>query len=199
MDISQFLNSEVFGFIILPALIFLIRVIDVSIGTLRIVFISRDIRLAPALLGFFEILIWLFAIGQIMRNLNSPVHYIAYAAGFGMGTFVGVTIERKFSYGNRIIQVITTKGAENLIRILKESGYNLTSIDGKGSLGPVKLIFTVIKRNQAEQVLELIRQFNPKAFYTIEDVKFARDAHLYPSPDRAGELSAIARMFQKRK
>jgi uncharacterized protein YebE (UPF0316 family) len=199
MNISQFIDSNLFNFVILPILIFSLRVIDVSMGTIRIIFISRDIRVLPAIIGFFEVLIWLFAIGQIMRNLNSPLHYVAFAAGFGMGTFVGVTIERKFSYGSRIIQVITSKDAAELITALKRAGYNITSTEGKGAMGPVKLIFTVVKRSKVDEIIKLIRHFNPKAFYTIEDVRFVQDKYAYPGTDSARELRAVGSIFQKRK
>ena len=112
------MESTFINLILLPLAIFFIRIIDVSLGTIRLIFISRGIRAVSAVLGFIEVLVWLLAVSQIMQNLNSPIHYIAYAAGFGMGNFVGVSIEKKLSYGNRIITVITKKDATPLLKNL---------------------------------------------------------------------------------
>ncbi len=195
MDTHQFLNSGTFNFIILPLLIFAIRIIDVSMGTLRIIFISRDIRVLSAVFGFFEVLIWLFAISHVMRNLNSPVYYVAYAAGFSMGTFVGVTIERAFSYGNRIIQIITNKDSSQLVKNLREREYGVTGIAGEGVSGPVRLIFTVVKKNKVGCVLDIIRRFDSNAFYTIEDVKYVRNRYVPALTPRRDS----GKLFQKRK
>ena len=168
-------NAEMVSYVLIPILILLIRVADVSIGTLRIIFISRGIRYFAAILGFFEVLIWLFAISQIMQNLNSPIHYIAYAAGFGIGNFVGISIERRLSLGNRTVRIITRKDATDLVQALRGEGYGVTSVDGEGASGPVKLIFTIVRRHQAVQVLEIVRKFNPNAFFTVEDMRFVQE------------------------
>ena len=94
-----FFGSEIFTFIILPILIFIARVCDVSIGTMRIIFISRGAKILAPLLGFFEILIWLVAIGKVMQNLDNIACYVAYAGGFATGNFVGIRIEEKLAMG----------------------------------------------------------------------------------------------------
>ena len=174
-------SNQALGYLIIPLLIFMIRVADVSMGTLRIIFVSRGIRSLAGVIGFFEVLIWLFAISQIMRNLDSPLHYIAYAAGFGLGNFFGITIERKISLGNRLVRIVTQKDATELVNALKEKGYGITSINAEGARGPVKLIFSVVKRSNIDDLLNTIKQFNPHAFYTIEDVRGVHESHAgYP-------------------
>ena len=168
------------NYIVIPFFIFLARIIDVSIGTIRIIFVSRGIRLLSALLGFFEVLIWLVAITQIMKNLSSVSHYIAYAAGFGMGNFVGISLERRILMGNLMIQIITKKEATDLVKFMGKQGYGLTSIDAQGKDGPVKVIFSVIKRKNLKKVVQIIKRFNPNAFYTIEDMQFATESNLFP-------------------
>ncbi|HER42916.1 MAG TPA: hypothetical protein ENO08_00460, partial [Candidatus Eisenbacteria bacterium] len=84
-----FIDSELFKWVVLPLLIILARVIDVTIGTIRIVFVSRGHKVIAPILGFFEVLIWLLAIGQIMRNLSNFMCYIAYGTGFALGTYMG--------------------------------------------------------------------------------------------------------------
>jgi uncharacterized protein YebE (UPF0316 family) len=183
-------------YFVVPLLIFLVRVVDVSMGTIRIIFVSRGIRVLASILGFFEILVWLFAISQIMRNLNSPMHYIAYAAGFSMGSYVGITIERTLALGNRVVRIITRKDARSLIRALQSKGYGTTSIDGEGATGPVKLIFSVVRRDHVAEIVRIIKKFNPNAFYTVEDVMSAWEENLSPSRTRAARFGEL---IQKRK
>ena len=90
--------------------------------------------------GFFEVLIWLMAIGQIMQNLSNPVCFIAYSAGFAMGNFVGMCIAEKLSLGFVMVRVITVKKASELVRRLRSAEYGVTNIDGHGSEGTIHLI-----------------------------------------------------------
>ncbi len=167
------MNSSWFTWVILPALIFLARVTDVSIGTMRIVYISRENRVLAPILGFFEVLIWLVAIGQIFRHLDNVLCYVAYAGGFATGNFVGMTLERRFAVGMEMIRVVTRRDASELIERLKGEGFGLTVADGQGATGPVKIIFSLIRRKDQPRFLTLLRQYNPNAFYSIENVQFA--------------------------
>jgi uncharacterized protein YebE (UPF0316 family) len=174
MDIAVFIHSETFRIFILPVAIFLARICDVSLDTLRIIYVSRGLKLLAALIGFFEVLIWLIAISQIISNLSNPVLYIAYACGFAMGNYIGILIEEKMAIGTVVIRIITQKDATQLIEVLKTDGYGVTHADAQGALGPVKIIFTIVKRKDISSVLEIIRKFNPQAFYTIEDIRSVR-------------------------
>ncbi|MBF0217165.1 MAG: DUF2179 domain-containing protein [Candidatus Omnitrophica bacterium] len=171
------MDHSTFNYIVLPLLIFAARVVDVSLGTMRIVFVSRDFRALAAILGFFEVLIWLVVITQIMRNISSPIHYVAYASGYAMGNYAGISIERKLSMGVRAVRIVTSRDASDLVAALRDEGFGVTSINGEGLNGPVKLIFTIVRRNLVPEVIKLIERFNPKAFYTIEDVKFVQEDH----------------------
>ncbi len=96
-SITQMLNSPVFAYGILPVLIFLSRIVDVSVGTMRIIFVSRQEKIISPILGFFESLVWLVAISQIMLHLDNVICYIAYAGGFAMGNYVGLRIEDRLA------------------------------------------------------------------------------------------------------
>jgi len=168
-----------YSWVLIPLLIFTARVMDVSIGTLRIVYIARGKRMLAPLLGFFEVLIWLVAISQIFKHLDNIACYFAWAAGFAMGNYVGMVIEKKLALGIQVIRIITRFNADDLIKDLKSSGYGLTLIDGEGASGPVKIIFMLIKRKDLPKVKAVILKYNPKAFYTVEDVQFASDP-VYP-------------------
>jgi uncharacterized protein YebE (UPF0316 family) len=177
---SSFFNSNLFTWFVLPLLIFFARVVDVSFGTLRIVYIAKGRRYIAPMLGFVEVLIWLLAIGQIIKNLNNVACYIAYAGGFATGNFVGIWIENKLALGTQVLRIITSRDALDLITNLKNKGYGITLLDAEGSQGPVKMIFTIIKRKNLTEVIELIRTYNPKAFYSVEDVRMAREG-IFPT------------------
>ena len=187
--------------LIIPISIFLIRVTDVSLGTIRIIFVSRGVRILAALFGFFEVLIWLFAISQIMQNLTNFTNYIAYAAGFGMGTFVGITIEQAIYMRNVMIRVITRRDAGDLADYLSKHGYRITSVDAHGGRGPVKIFFTIVNRKTLEKTIEIIKKFNPRAFYTVEDIKYVTDTSIFPVPTsvRKSFAGRFTSFLQKRK
>jgi uncharacterized protein YebE (UPF0316 family) len=190
------LNSEFFAWVVLPLLIFIARVADVSLGTVRVILITRGLKYLAPIVGFFEILIWLLAIGQIMRNLSNPLCYIAYAGGFATGNYVGILIAEKLSLGVVLIRVITSKDASELLEYLKSAEYGVTSVDAQGSAGKVQVVFTIVPRREVNQVVNLIKQFNPKAFYTIEEVGFVEEGIF---PTRENWLSSVFRPSRKGK
>lgn len=159
-----------FGLVVLPLLIFAARVVDVSIGTLRIVFIGRGMAVPSALLGFVESLVWLLAVTQIIQNLTEPLYYVAYAAGFGAGNYVGLAIERRLAVGMSIVRLITTEPVDELLLQLRQAGVGATVIDAQGMMGPVSIVYTVIPRRDLQDVLETMRAVHPQAFYTVEGV-----------------------------
>lgn len=171
----EFLNSPVLTWVVLPALIFLARVCDVSLGTIRVIFVARGMRHLAPLVGFFEILIWLMAIGQIFSNLNNPACYLAYAAGFAAGNFVGIAIVDRLHLGKVILRIITDRPAYDIIARLTAENIGLTTVDASGAEGPVKLVFSVIERADLPRVINMVREFHPHAFFTVEDVRFASE------------------------
>jgi len=177
---TSFLDSDLFALFILPLLIFIARVIDVTFGTIRIIFVSKGEKFLAPLFGFFEIMIWLFAIGQVMQNLTNFSYYIAYAAGFATGNFVGIFIEDKMAIGKLVVRIITRKDSSDLIAALKSRNYGITIIDAQGATGDVKVIFTVIERKDVDDVVGMIKHFNPKAFYSIEEIRAASEG-VFPS------------------
>jgi len=169
MSLESLIGSEAFKWVILPLLIFLARLSDVSLGTIRISFVSRGFKYLASLVGFFEVMIWLLAIRVIMQNLDNVVCYLAYGAGFSMGTFVGINIEKRMAIGTSIIRIITQRDASELINRLRAEGFGVTNLQASGRDGLVHVIFLSVKRSNIEDILELIRQYNPKAFFTIEE------------------------------
>jgi uncharacterized protein YebE (UPF0316 family) len=193
-------DDTTFNYIIIPILIFCARIIDVTLGTIRIIFVSKGMSYIAPVLGFFEVLIWLLAIGQIMQHLTHVVNYIAYAAGFATGNFVGIYIENKLSVGNLVFRIITDHNAPELINALKDSRFGVTYIEGHGIFGPVQVLFTIVRRRDLNAVVKIIREKVPDAFYSIEDVRFVRDL-LPPAVDNYIKWHYLkpTRIFRKSK
>jgi len=200
MDSFLLFNSGFYTWFVLPVLIFCARIIDVSMGTVRVIFVSRGLKYLAPVVGFFEILIWLLAIGQIMKNLSNPACYIAYAGGFAMGNFVGIHIAEKLSLGVVMVRVVTKDDAAPLVDFLKAENYGVTSIDGHGTSGEVKVVFTIVPRREVPGVVELIKKFNPQAFYSIEEVGLV-ERGIFPARKswRNFSLSGLFRPFRKGK
>lgn len=177
---TTFFDSDLFSYVILPLLIFLARICDVSIGTLRIIFVSKGNKNVAPVLGFFEVLIWIIAISKIMQNLDNYVNYIAYAAGFATGNFVGMMIEEKLAMGIQMIRVFTNERGMELVKTLNCGGFGATSVEAHGAKEKVYMVYTIVHRNELEKVLDVINNFNPKAFFTIEDVKAANEGIFNP-------------------
>lgn len=170
-----FYDSTLFTYFLLPGLIFLARVLDVTIGTIRIVMVSKGYKIWAPILGFFEVLIWLIAITKIMQNLDNWLGYIAYGLGFAAGNYVGLIIEEKMALGIVKLQIITRREAGKLIENLTNAGYGITHHNAKGSNENVSIIYSIIKRSEIKKVAEIIVSTNPKAFYSVEDVKFVNE------------------------
>jgi len=170
-----FMDSFWFTWIVVPLLIFLARICDVTIGTIRIIFVSRGRKYLSPVLGFFEALIWLMAISQIMKNLNNFACYLAYALGFAAGNFIGIIIEEKLAIGIQIVRIIITKDELVLKDKLSAAGFGVTVVDAMGSTGEVKIIYTVVKRKDIKNVVQIIESYNEKAFYSIEDARTAKE------------------------
>ncbi|PIQ08631.1 MAG: hypothetical protein COW71_10795 [Ignavibacteriales bacterium CG18_big_fil_WC_8_21_14_2_50_31_20] len=174
---DNILNAWYFGTIIVPILIILAKIIDVSLGTLRIILVSKGSKSLAPFLGFFEVLVWIIAIGQVMQNLTNPINYVAYALGFALGNYFGILLEGKLALGQVIVRVISKRDASELIEVLKTAKYGITIVDAIGSTGPVHMIFTVIKRSQVGKVVNIIKEYNPRAFYSIEDIRYVSETN----------------------
>ncbi len=186
MDSASLMDSATFKWVVIPFLIFFARIIDVSLGTMRIIYISRGLRFVAPLFGFFEVFIWLLAIGQIMQNLTNIVYYIAYCAGFAAGNFVGIFIEDLLAIGKVVLRIIIQKDASALVDFLRSEGYGVTAINAEGVTGNVTIIFSVIDRKNLESVIGHVKKFNPKAFFSVEDVRMAREGIFPPTRNLAG-------------
>jgi uncharacterized protein YebE (UPF0316 family) len=152
-------------------LVFFAELLVVTLSTLRIIFIARGKRVLAPLVGFFEVTIWLFAIGQVMQNGYDPGCFLGFAGGFTLGNYLGMLIEKKLGLGNVVVRTITSKDAAPLIQELQEAQFGVTTMDAAGAKGPVKVVFTVVRRKELDGVLGIVRRFDPAAFYSVDELQ----------------------------
>ena len=167
--------EDIFSFILLPFLIFLARITDVSINTIRIIYVLGGRRLTATMLGFFESFIWLMAIRQIFEHLDNWLCYVAYPAGFASGIFIGMIIEERIAYGKVIVRIITRKEVKGLIDFLNSRKLRYTHVNAEGPDGHENLVFTVLERENLEVILYKLKAILPTAFYTVEKVNRAAE------------------------
>jgi uncharacterized protein YebE (UPF0316 family) len=151
--------------------IFLAELCVVTLSTIRIIFVARGQKYLAPLLGAGEIMLWLFAIGQIMQNLNDVTCYAAFASGFAAGNFLGILLEQRLAMGSVVVRIITNKDARWLIADLKAAHYGVTSMEGRGTTGPVRIVFSVIQRKELANMVALIHRFDAKAFYSVDELQ----------------------------
>jgi uncharacterized protein YebE (UPF0316 family) len=168
-------SENVFSYFLLPILIFIARIADVSINTIRIIYVLGGRRWTATLLGFFESLIWLMAIRQIFEHMDNWICYVAYPAGFASGIFVGMIIEEKIAYGKVIVRIITRRKVNILIDYLNSQQYRYTHVNAEGPEGHENLVFTVLERDHLEDLLYYLKDILPTAFYTVEKVNRATE------------------------
>mgnify|MGYP005750038685 CR=1 FL=1 len=197
MNLFEGIDPTIVEWVIIPLLIFFARICDVTLGTLRIVFISKGEKVIAPILGFLEVLIWLVAITQVMENLNNVVSYLAWAGGFATGNFLGLRVEQKLALGQMVVRVITVEPADKLIERLKGHGYRLTCIDARGTRGKVNLLFLIVKRKKLDKVIDIIRDYNPLAFYSIEDVRSVSGFDI--PQDESSRQQGFRKLFPLRK
>lgn len=190
----EFVQSDIFNWVVLPVLIFCARTCDVTLGTLRNIFLSKNIRYIVPFLGFFEVLIWLLAVSQTIRNLHNIMCYIGFAGGYSMGIFVGIKIEERLALGKQMLRIITPQDPASLVQKLNENNFGVTIIDGQGAKGPVKVLLTVIKRRDIERVAKLINDHHPNSFYSIEDIRNANQG-VFPRTATESKIAYLRRIF----
>jgi uncharacterized protein YebE (UPF0316 family) len=172
-------SADFYAWVVLPLLIFFFRICDVSLGTIRVIFIAKGLKYIAPVIGFFEVIIWLLAIGQVMNNVTNIASYIAYGGGFAAGTLLGMAVEERLSLGTVFVRVISNEDVSSLVSWLRERSYGVTVADGEGSKGKVKIILSVINRHDLDEVIRGIHRFLPRAFYSIEEVKSV-DEGIFP-------------------
>ena len=150
--------------------IFLLRVIDQSLGTMRSLLVNKNKPIYAALIGLAEAAIWIIAITQVLDggSIDNPALIAAYALGFSAGTILGSYIERLVGIGNIVVRIFCPADSPSMAEALRENGHGVTVIDGQGKDGPVKMYWCVISRRKLKSVLKMIEEINPRAYITTD-------------------------------
>ena len=178
--------------------IFGLRIIDVSCDTMRVIFTIRGKRGIAAILGFFIAFVWIFAVGNAVRHLDSWLHIVGYAAGYATGTFVGITIERAVAYGISTVRIISRHGGVEIAEGLRERGYGVTEQSGFGREGSVEIVHAVVQRAHLAEVMAIIDRFDPNAFVTVEEPKILRGGSIAARDWAVAPLSKMVAMGRSR-
>jgi len=163
-------------------LVFGLRLLDVPLSTVRMLYMVRGQRGAAAVLAFFEALIWLTAITRVFAHLTSPVQYLGWALGFAVGTALGMGVEGWLAPGYVTLRIISRGAATDLVRALREHGFGVTEVEGRGREGPVALLYVVVQRRSVRELLALVEAHDPRAFITLEHTTRARGGHVLERP-----------------
>jgi uncharacterized protein YebE (UPF0316 family) len=157
-----------------PMVIFSLRIVDVSLATIRMLLSVRGQRVLVPIIGFFEILIWLFAAGNAIRYLDSVLHVLGYAGGFAAGTAVGLWVEEKLAFGLATVRIISAQGGVELADALRDGGFGVTEFAGEGRHGKVEVVYTVARRSEVKKILAIADVWDPDAFVTVEEPRGVR-------------------------
>lgn len=179
----------------LPLFIFLAEMAVVTLSTLRTIFVSRGMKFLAPVLGFFEVTIWLFAIGEVMKNLSDFRCSLAFAGGFTLGNFLGILIEQTLALGSVVVRTITARDATPLVTELRGAGFGVTSIEGHGANGVVQVVFTVVPRRDLLGVLGILKRFDRDVFYTVDTLQAAAAGVTPTTRPRLAGLVPIARLW----
>lgn len=165
-----------------PLVIFGLRICDVSLSTIRILLSVRNQRAAVPIIGFFEVMIWVFAAGNAIRHLDSGWHVAGYAAGFSTGTMVGLWIEGKLAIGLATMRIISRDTTIPLADALRALGCGVTEFTGQGRQGQVAVVYTVVARRRIPAVLAEVDRWDADAFVTVEEPREIRRGWMYSTP-----------------
>jgi len=164
---------------LLPFIIFFGRIIDVTLGTLRIIFVSKGEKYKAPLIGFFEVFVWIVIISQILARANDMLSYFSYAAGYASGNYVGILIEKRIAYGIVLCRIYTQKNGMKLVQILNQPNFGATLRHGVGSSNEVDIIEAVIDRKEMKTIVRTLNVFDSNIFYVVEDVR-TRQNGIFP-------------------
>ena len=176
----------------LAILVFSIRIIDVSCGTLRTISVVQGRLVLSVVLGFFEVLIWIVALSQVIMGVSTnPLLMVAYAGGFAVGNATGIALERMLALGTVVVRMVSGRNGARIACELRRSGHRVTTFQGEGRDGQVTLVYVTCRRRQLRCVLDQARAIEPFIFFTVEPVQQHRRASMEVLPHATGWRAVI--------
>jgi len=165
--------------------VFALRILDVSLGTVRTVFVVQGHLFVAVLIGFFEVLIWVTAVSQVVARVHeSPLLAIAFAAGFAAGNATGILLEQRLAVGTCILRMISREGGDLIAAALRATGHVVTTFRGEGSDGVRTLVYTSCPRREVPQLIQLAKGIEPSLFYVVD--RFSQTGQVGPLPHPTG-------------
>jgi uncharacterized protein YebE (UPF0316 family) len=170
----------VFDFLFTPSawlnalIIFGLRITDMSIDTLRVLFVVRGQKAVSWLLGFCQSAVFVIAITRVLADLNNPLVVLGYAAGFATGNVIGILAEERLAIGHIQLQIVSRRRGAAVARALRKSGYGVTEISARGRDGTVRLLTASVHRKDAALARQIVHDVDEAAFITSEDVRPVR-------------------------
>ena len=150
--------------------IILARIFDVSLATVRTIALVQGRRGRAAMLGFFEVLIWIAVVSGVIQNLEHPIYMVGYAFGFALGTYIGIGLEARFSSAQQVVRIFSRRGEEVCER-LREMGFVVTQFEGTGREGPISLLFLEVGRRRVQTVMDTAVEVDPTCFCIVDDIR----------------------------
>ncbi|MBN2546193.1 MAG: DUF2179 domain-containing protein [Spirochaetes bacterium] len=170
----NFFNSyNIINLVLVPSIIFIAKVTEVSLATVALIFTSKGYKKLATIISFLEIFIYLFAISRLIDNMTNIFYYFSYAGGYALGTYIGIWIEEKISIGYTNIRIITKKNADKLEQKLHFEGYKTTKYTAESvSSLKVNVVNAIVKRKEINKIIQIINDFDKKIFYSVEDIRY---------------------------
>lgn len=165
--------------ILFALMIMTLRIIDVSLGTIRMIITVQGKKYIAGTIGFFEVTIWVVAISSVMSQLDNWINVVAYSSGFAIGTVLGITLEQKLGSGFVWLNIISMNFADDITELLRQNKFGVTLIPGEGASGGVTVLLVLIPRKRQKEVMHLIEQIDPKAFITMQSSIPHRGGYLH--------------------
>lgn len=161
--------------------IFLARIVDVSLGTIRTVFFVKGKTIEPFIIAFFEVLIWYLVAKEALNTSEKAIIIaISYAAGYATGTYIGTKLSNKLIKGVVAIQIITNKNASKLIKILRDKNYAVSVIELKHTLeGKSKeMLYVGVNNNRIKEITNIVKKYDNSAFLVANETKLVQNGFI---------------------
>jgi uncharacterized protein YebE (UPF0316 family) len=170
---------------LVAASIFSLRIVDVSLGTIRTLFVVQGRLIVAVMIGFVEVLVWVTAVSQVIVRINdSPLLVLAFAGGFATGNAVGILLERRLAIGTCVLRMIADENGEAIAAALRSRGLVVTTFDGEGQDGACKLVHTSFPRRDLQSMIRLAKGIEPGLFYVVD--RFSQTGPVGPLPHPTG-------------
>jgi len=152
-------------------LIFIARITDVSMGTMRMLMLVKGRRFPAAAIGFFEVIIYVNALARVVNALDNWVYMLIYALGFAAGNYLGIYLEERMALGYAGVQIIVQSESDSLVSFLRENGFGVTVTEGWGREGPKDILTVIVPRRQMDKLMQLVNSHDSKSFTIVMDAR----------------------------